>query len=147
MSDSCWAGFYRNCPPIHSLFLFRLKSLFHLTSFFLGSPLFLLTRSLQLPYTNFFIHSFVCRFPSRPILPLLWSCLLLHLPLTTACGFLRIAPRILLGFTHTHALTTPIMKNGFWCACLFRVLIYANAPNRLPLIAVFLSFLRVLFEV
>jgi hypothetical protein len=39
------------------------------------------------------------------------------------------------------------MKSGFWCACLFWVLNYANAPDRPPLIAVFLSFLRVLFEV
>ena len=135
--------------PAHSfVFSFSFKEPLSSNVFFarLSSPFTSHARFSYLTPT-FFIHSFVCRFFSRPILPLLWSCLLLHLPPTTICGFLRIAPRILLGFTHIHALTPPIMKSGFWCACLFRLVNYANTPDRPPLIAVSLSFLRVLFEV
>ena len=92
------------CPPSLFLSLYNntLVSLFSYYITYLKPPTHL-------------IRSFVCRFPPSPTLPSLWSCPLhrLHrLPLTTTCGFLRIAPRTSLVFTHTLAPPPPYTKNG-----------------------------------
>lgn len=68
MSDTRWTGFYRNCPLIHSLFLFRLKSLFYLTPFFLGSPL-LSPHTLVSVTLHQLFHSLFCMPVPQPPYP------------------------------------------------------------------------------
>lgn len=100
----------------YSTFLLFLKGFFW-PAHFLSSSLFTITRSFFLIPPTYIIRSLICRIPPSPTLLSLWSCPLHRLPLTTTCGFLRIAPRTSLVFTHTLAPTHPCTKNGLWYAC------------------------------
>jgi hypothetical protein len=107
-----------------------LKGLFR-PALLLSSSLFTITRSfLFLIPTTYIIRFLICRIPPSPTLPSLRSCPH-RLPLTTTCGFLRIAPRTSLVFTHTLAPTPPHTKNGLWYASHVSAAIFTlSNPNQ-----------------
>jgi hypothetical protein len=109
------------CPP--SLFLSLYNNTF--VSFFYIIYFILPT---------YIIRFFVCRIPPSPTLPSLRSCPLHRLhrsPLTTTCGFLRIAPRTSLVFIHTLAPTPPYTEIGLRYACHVSAALFTlNNPNQ-----------------
>jgi hypothetical protein len=131
----------RNSFLLNSFVVFK-RPLFR-PAHLLSCSLFTITRSfLFYIYIIYFIPAtyiirfFVCRFPPSPTLPSLSSCPLHHLhrsPLTTTCGFLRIAPRTSLVFTHTLVPAPPYTytKNALWYACHVSAALFTpNNPNQ-----------------